>query len=469
MRSSFWLDETGTYLIIKDGLATTFTRAIHWSGQSPLYYLIASLAHLAGGRTEVMLRLPSLIAMIGAAWLLYKLALRLFDSDTARFAVLVFACSEQVAFAAADARPYALALLLLIASVRLLVRWLDSARWLYAAGYVLLALLTMYAHILLGIALVGHGLYALYRSRSEGVVKPAALLVAWVVIGLLSLPLVPQLLIIFRTRDSHAFAGAPNISEFLASIAPPFIVAPLGLGLLIGWLGSSRLSWERGKNILAPKESVILALGWALLPLTALYLFSVLTRSDLFLPRYYVSAAPGLALLFGCGIRALATVPARAFAAAVLVISASLTFGALQHGDEDWGGAMAKVRALTTGGDTPVLIASGFLEATDPDTFAVPGQREALFAPLALYPAGGNLIRLPIRLDEKSTPYLDTIVTTDLQYRDHFILVCEWQQRLTYDLWLRGRLAPQGFRSESQGNFGAIGVFLFRQKPHGSQ
>lgn len=83
--------------MIKDGLANLFARARDWSGQSPLYYLVAWVAHFAPGRTEVVLRLPSLIDMIAAAWLLYKLAARLFDAETAPFAVLIFVCSEHVA------------------------------------------------------------------------------------------------------------------------------------------------------------------------------------------------------------------------------------------------------------------------------------------------------------------------------------------------------------------------------------
>jgi 4-amino-4-deoxy-L-arabinose transferase-like glycosyltransferase len=466
IRSSFWLDETGTYWIIKDGLANAFARAIDWSGQSPLYYLVAWLAHHAPGRTEVMLRLPSLIAMIGAAWLLSKLAVRLFDAETAPFVLLVFVCSQHVAFAAADARPYALALFLLIASVWMLVRWLDSGRRVYAAGYVLLAALTIYAHVLLAIALAGHAIYAWYRSQREVAVKPAALVAAWTAAGLLSLPLVPRLLVFFRERSIHSFAGAPNVSEFLAGIAPPLLAATVALGLLIGWLGSPRRSLERARNSAAPKESVILAAGWALLPLTTLYLFSGFTRSDLFLPRYYVSAAPGLALLFGWWIRAAVSAPARAYAAAALVICASLSFGNLQHGREDWGGAMAKVRELTVAGDTPVLMASGFLEATGPDMLNKPRLGEVLFAPLALYAAGGKLIRLPYRLDEN---YLEKIVAADLLDHTRFVLVCEWEERLTYDLWLRGRLGPQGFRSESQGNFGDIGVFLFSREPRAGQ
>ena len=213
---------------------------------------------------------------------------------------------------------------------------------------------------------------------------------------------------------------------------------------------------------------MILAAGWALLPLGILYLFSVFTQSDLFLPRYYVSAAPGLALLLGWWIRAALTAPVRAFAASAVIGCAILAFGQLHHGNEDWSGAMAKVRELTSAGDTPVLMASGFLEATDAEALNQPKLREVLFAPLALYPAGARVIPLPRRLDEKSMLYLETIVAADLLYRTRFVLVCEWDERITYGLWLRGRLAPQGFRSVSQGNFGDLGVLLFSREPRGA-
>jgi hypothetical protein len=35
--TSFWLDETGTWWIIKDGPAEAIHRALSWSGQSPLF------------------------------------------------------------------------------------------------------------------------------------------------------------------------------------------------------------------------------------------------------------------------------------------------------------------------------------------------------------------------------------------------------------------------------------------------
>jgi mannosyltransferase len=458
--SSFWLDETGTYWVIKDGFASAFVRAMDWLN-SPLYYLIARLAHLVPGRTEVTLRLPSLIAMMAAAWLMYKLAVRLFDAESALFVVLFFACSEHVAFAAADARPYALALFLLIASTWMLVRWLDSGRLLCAAGYVLLAALTIYTHVFLAIALVAHGIYALYRSRA-GVVKPPALLAAWLLAALLSLPLIVRLAFSYRTRGPHSFAGTPTFFDLLAGIAPPVLTASVGLGLLIGWLSIRPQS--EGRRVFPSREGMILASGWALVPPAALYLVSILTETKLFLPRYYISATPGLALIAGAWIRALPRGLLRSVVALAVFAAAIRSFGTWQHGDENWAGAMAKVRALNNGGDTPVLMASGFYDAADPGALTVPRMREMLFAPLLLYPIRGTLIRLPFRLDEKSASYLEYIVATDLQNRDRFIFVGRWQG-LTFEPWLRGRLVSRGFRSESQGAFGTVGVFLFTREP----
>ena len=114
-----------------------------------MYYLTAWLALVAGGRNEWVLRLPSLIALMVGAWLLYRLAERLLDQASARLAVLAFACSGAVAFAASDARPYALGLCLLNASAWLLVRWLDTGGARYAAAAMVLSVLTIYAHICL--------------------------------------------------------------------------------------------------------------------------------------------------------------------------------------------------------------------------------------------------------------------------------------------------------------------------------
>ena len=125
MHSSLWLDETGTFWIARDRISDTIARAWFWSGQSPFYYLIAWVAVHVGGTSEIILRIPSLLCMGGAAALLVFTGERLIHRQTGLLGALVFVCFEETVFAAADARPYALALLMLVAHMLMLLRWLE--------------------------------------------------------------------------------------------------------------------------------------------------------------------------------------------------------------------------------------------------------------------------------------------------------------------------------------------------------
>jgi hypothetical protein len=58
---------------------------------------------------------------------------------------LVFVCFEETVFAAGDARPYALALPMLVAQMLTLLRWPDRHQFRDAVGYTIFAALTVYA------------------------------------------------------------------------------------------------------------------------------------------------------------------------------------------------------------------------------------------------------------------------------------------------------------------------------------
>jgi 4-amino-4-deoxy-L-arabinose transferase-like glycosyltransferase len=429
-----------------------------WAGQSPLYYLTAWLALVAGGRHEWVLRLPSLIALIIAAWLLYRLAERLLDQASARLAVLAFACSGAVAFAASDARPYALGLCLLIASAWLLVRWLDTGGARYAAGAMVLSALTIYAHYLFGPVLVVLAFYAVWRALHEGTVRIWKLAAVGIGAGVLMLPLVAQLRHFFQDRAVHSFGGTPQLSQLFASIAPPVLAGSLTVGLLLALV--FRPEQERGP--VPRRDSVFLAAGWALGPPLLVFAISVLSPSKLFVPRYYISCIPGQCLLAGWLARSLAGGPGQRIVATVLVVSSIFSFGSAYHSDEDWSGAMRRIGAESNG-NLPVLVASGFVEATDPKALEDPRLRDVLFAPLEMYPLGGKLIRLPYRLDEESAEYVERLLPA-LEREDRFVLLVHRFQGLSFQPWLRGRLAAQGFKSESLGDFGSVAVFRFSRQ-----
>ena len=413
-KSSFWLDETSTFWMVKDGLGAALTRPMYWSGQSPVYYLTAWLAFLAGGQNELVLRIPSLAAMLVAARLLFKLATRLFGREAAMSAVLAFACSEYVAFAAADARPYALGLCFLIGAALMLVQWLVSDRKRDAAGYSLFSAIAIYTHYLFAPALLVLAAYALYRIAGQGRARLRTLLAAWTLSGVLILPLATQFLQFYRNRTVHSFADTPGLGDLLTGMAPPVLVIPVVLTVLAGWL----LSHGFRNRVHSEKPNVLMAAAWALLPPLFCFLVSVFTESKLFVPRYYIAAAPGLALLAGWTIRSATagTGTAQRIAAAAIFVSAVLSFGSKPfHGNEDWAGAMRVVRSLAGNSGMPVLMASGFVEATDPGALDDPKIREVLFAPLTMYPFAGRIVPLPFSLNSQSVAYLEGVLPAALR------------------------------------------------------
>ena len=456
-RSSFWLDETATFWVIKDGLGATLTRPMYWSGQSPLYYLTAWLAFLAGGHNELVLRMPSLAAMLMAAWLLFKLATRLFGRAAAMSAVLAFICSESGAFAAADARPYALGLCFLIGAALMLVQWLSSGLIRDAAGYSLFSAIAIYTHYLLAPALLVFAVYAVYRIAGQGRARLCTLLASWTLSGVLIMPLATQFLQFYRNRTVHSFADTPGFGDLLTGIAPPVLAIPVVSSVLAGWFVSRGLK-NRGHS---EKPNVLMAATWALLPPLFCFLVSVFTESKLFLPRYYIAAAPGLALLAGWAIRSATAGAAQWISAAAIFVAAVLSFGIRPfHGGEDWAGAMRVVRSFAGNSDMPVLMASGFVEATDPSALDDPKIREVLFAPLTMYPPAGRIVPLPFRLNRQSIAYLERVLPAALENQTRFLFVGRLHG-LAFEPWLRKRLAQRGFRSESLGHFGNVGVYLF--------
>jgi 4-amino-4-deoxy-L-arabinose transferase-like glycosyltransferase len=428
-------------------------RSMDWAGQSPLYYLTAWLALVTGGRQEWALRLPSLLALMVAAWLLYKLAARLFDSETARLSVLAFACSGPVAFAASDARPYALGLCLLLATAWVLIRWLDTGQARYAAGSVLLSALTIYAHYLFGPVLVVLGLFAVSHSLREGKVRLWQLPLVGVASAVLTLPLVAQFRHFYQDRAVHSFASTPQFGDLFASVAPPVLAGSLAVGILLALLIS-----PENRRPAPRRDSLLLAAGWALVPPVLLFAISVFSPAKLFVPRYYISCIPGLCLLAGWLARSVAAAPGQRIVGTVVVIAAIMTFGTPHHRAEDWSGAMRRINAENSS-DLPVWVASGFVEAADPKALEDPRLRDVLFSPQVMYSPRGRLVRLPYRLDAESIQYLERLIPS-LEHQNRFVLVVVYEG-LAFEPWLRGRLALLGFRSESLGNFGSVGVFRF--------
>jgi len=452
--TSFWLDETGTWWIVKDGAAEAVRRSLSWSGQSPLFYLIAWSSSRLFGLNEVALRIPSVLAMSGAVYFVYRIAERLYDRASAALASFVFLCVGS--YFAIDARPYALAILCLTVSTWALLRWLDSSRMMDGVLYVIAGAMVVYAHCVLSVGLGAGVVYAVVavRKQPRRLVWMALMMAAT---DLLSLPLISQLKTFYATRSVHTFTGAPAFDDLLIGLIPASLA---GLLILIVWLDAAYNRNTESARPLCSAQVVVLIGTWALFSPVFLFLLSVCTDVRLFVDRYYSSALPGQALLLGGLLSSVQRSSLRKALIVAVAATAILTQGRSavgNHGKEDWRTAMAVVDKEA--GSAPVLLVSPFAEATDFKSLRDPKLREILFAPEALYGEPVRSIRLPHVFASRDTADLENVAGQLKNERRFYLLTDKPDQ--SYEFWLLGKV-DSGCRPElAERSFGYIRIARF--------
>src|SRR6202021_836724 len=122
----FWVDEMATVFVVHHPDHPSFAAA----PQVPdsIYYQLPRAAESVFGFSEVAYRLPSVLLMALALFLIARLAARLIHPGAAWFVVFVCLSMRGINDQAADARPYALGTCIAPASPWFLIRWLDSGR-----------------------------------------------------------------------------------------------------------------------------------------------------------------------------------------------------------------------------------------------------------------------------------------------------------------------------------------------------
>jgi Dolichyl-phosphate-mannose-protein mannosyltransferase len=465
--SSLGLDETGNYWVIKDGLVTAAARSNQWSGgQSLLFDALVVAARHIGGDHDFVYRIPSVLAMVLALFFLYKIGTRLAGQLAAMFACLAFASMREVVYVASTLRPYALGLAFVTGAVWALIRWFDSGKRLYGVAYAILAALTIYAHYFLGAMFVVHGIYGLARiRRRDTVVRLRELVVAICLSGAMILPLVPQFMWLLASRAQHSDLGSPtfgDVGDVLKSIVPPLLAGSLALGVLLSIAQRRPITFVRDARL----DSGWLLVTWAAAPPLLILLVSLVGDTSIFAGRYYIAAAPGIALLVGALLRLLGPASVRRSIAASVAICAVVQMGVGEHfkrGTTNFRDAVAAVNARVGSSATPVVVESMFSEGSSLAEIRNPRLADVLFAPYVRYPLAGRVVRLPAFLRPDVEQYLDEHVVPILSGSRKFFVI-GLAQAAFYRNWLAGRLHTLGFVSRLDGDYGGVDVYIFQRE-----
>lgn len=455
--SSFWVDETGTLVAVRGSLRTTVRSALDGQGHLP-YLMLAWTVRSVAGANEVALRLPSLLALGLGTFLLYRLGRRLFDHETGLLAAVAFASMPVVAFLAIDARPYALALTLLIGSGLALVRWLDDDRLADGALAAICGALAVSSHYLFSVALLPQFLYAAHRLRNQPKKATRALAPLLLFAILLTFPALHAWSIFWRLQ-TMAFPINLEVSELVRHLIPPALLLGVVATLLAAAASTKRPMTLR--RLSGSEAAITLVIAWATVPPVMMYVLSHLTSGSFFTDRYIASSTPGLALLAGRLLVTIDSPVAHKVGAAVLVIISLITRGTLSHGEEDWRSAARYVNRVATT-DTPVLLHAAFVESGQPDWLRDPSRVDELNAPAVMYPMRGRIYTMPYVLDELGEDYLESLVETVLLRADGFVLVTRFPS-VPFREWLLGRLEAEGFRARDSESFGRVSITVFER------
>jgi mannosyltransferase len=386
IRAPLWLDETGSFWQINGGFSAI------WPRQGlcfPAYSYILWLWTKIAGTTEIALRVPSILAMLAAVYLLYCAARELFDREVGFIAAIVFCVHPIVIFAAIDVRPYAFGVLATNTAILALVRLRKSDSLWLAALFGFAAACTVWFHYLFVVIVPSFAIcyFAIKIGQQWRLVwRQFGIALLAFVIGLL--PVIPGFLNLFHGGDTHVFEGAPNLSELAWTLAPGWLPVIFGGAALVLLLVAATSTKPRERTTHWEFRLMLICVSLAMVPILILYGVSVGTSLHLFIAHRRLVAIPGIALCWALGIRLFRPRSTRLLLCIAVVAATAFTYftspSTRQHG-YSWKYALEVAEKNASADDAPVLVCSDFREA---DFVAMPSgsaRDSNIFAPLSYY------------------------------------------------------------------------------------
>jgi mannosyltransferase len=315
---SLWRDEAATISGSQRSPGEILALMRHQDAVHGLYYLLMHVVIAVGGTSEAALRLPSLVAMCGAAGLTAAVGLRLArasdlpaPSVVGLLAGLALVAVPLTTRYAQEARPYALTSLFAVLATYLLViadgaagaegsRAAGARRWPWWAAYSAALALTGLFSLFAVLIAAAHGTSLLLARRPIRRWLAASVVAAVVLapVAVLSAGQSGQLNWVTRPDPS-------TVASLLRDFSGAALLIPVAV--LLGLLGCAA-----GRGI---RRDAGLTLGLTALPWLAVPPFVLLAASfadPVYVERYVVFCIPALSLLVAAGLIWLVVLAGRA-------------------------------------------------------------------------------------------------------------------------------------------------------------
>lgn len=290
---SYWRDEAATLDAEARSVPALLRMLTNVDAVHGAYYLLMWPVVHVFGTAEIVLRLPSLLAMAAAAAGVAALGRRLHSPRAGLLAGLVFAVLPQVSRYAQEGRSYAFVVACAVLASYLLLRAVDEPErrwWLgYGGAIAALGLLNLFGLLLL----VGHAIFLLAGHR--------ALLRRWLAVAALaSLAALPVVVLAWQQRGQLGWLTAPDatapgdLTVWLAGSTGTVVLVSVLIGLGLSARSGARTAW--------------LALPWLIAP-PVLLISAAEVAMPVYVDRYVAYCLPALALAVGVGLAGIARAP----------------------------------------------------------------------------------------------------------------------------------------------------------------
>jgi hypothetical protein len=407
IRAPLWLDETGSWWQISKGFWQIPSRqgGLWFPAYSYILWFFSKIL----GSSEPALRIPSVLAMLGAVYLLYKATREIFANESgcrelAFITAILFSIHPIVVFESVDVRPYAFAILAVNASLYLLARLSsNSPTWMPIALGVSVAFI-VYFHFLFAVILPFFMLCLFARVVIDHTItwRQAGIAIATCAIALLAV--VPGLLNMVRSRGTHVFEVAPPFRELLWTLAPWFMFY-MFVGALLVAAALRRLDVETRLN----HWVLLLAIALGLVPIFTLWSVSAWTPIHMFVERHRLVAIPGIALCWGFLLSRINFRVVRAlFCVAVVGYAASKSYTNplfKTHG-YTWKYALERAQKSASIDNAPILICSDLPESDHEPMPPADNQANVkdspLLIPISYYQVSVPVVALPRALNDEA-------------------------------------------------------------------
>jgi mannosyltransferase len=350
---SFWLDESASSLLAHADWQTFATALVHRQANMALYYLLLR-GWIHFGDTEIWLRLLSVAFGVITIPLLYLVAEKICGARTARLAALLMTIHVFHIQYSQEARAYALALFLALASCYFFLQLSTESSKTTLLMYIVTSLLMVYAHIFSALILAAQWSFGLLTGPAK---QRRHLAIAVVVVSLLLSPLFFCLLLLSdRSQLSWMeMSSASSFYEFLWDISGRggFSVVVLFAALL---LVSLRAHLRSGNYVLKQGPSYFFLWLWLMVPSTTVAVFAL--RIPIVQSRYLIFCLPAFLILAADGLASLKSRLISAAAAIIVAVFSLLAVNQYYRGridpnrSDNWRDATQYVLSRVQPGDT---------------------------------------------------------------------------------------------------------------------